>query len=478
MTLSAVLRCAASPSTGGGHVIRCLAIAELAAHMGWECSFLSPPESAAVVPQMRSFRRIDAPPSHADIVVVDDYQTGLLWESSSRAWAGRVVVIDDFAVRKHDCDLLVDSSPIRNPFDYGPWVPAGTRVMTGPAFAPLRDQYRRARPGALHRRQSAGIRNVLINFGASDPLGRAVLAAQATLSALPDATVTVVAGAGSPHRRALDDIAAEAPARFRILDAVADMAALMAEADVAIGAAGHSSWERCALGLPTIVLPTADNQRDNLKALVSAGAAEHVDDAHVSVDGIARKLKVLAGDPERLTALSRNAAQLCDGRGAIRIVVAALSARQSARNGKFVALRPAEAADAKQLFAWQTDEQTRRFFRNPRAPTWSEHELWLGQVLEDPSQFLFLVECGGLPAGSVRLVEIPRGLSEVSIYVAPGMYRGGIGKAALNLLRRLFPRKIFSADVLAGNDASAALFLGSGYCRESSGMYVQHPPQG
>ncbi|MFP3733021.1 glycosyltransferase, partial [Bacillus sp. SIMBA_006] len=67
--------------------------------------------------------------------------------------------------------------------------------------------------------------------------------------------------------------AAELPWPTEVVVSVSDMARRMAEADLAIGAAGSTSWERCCLGLPTLMLILAENQEGIARALDAAGAA-------------------------------------------------------------------------------------------------------------------------------------------------------------------------------------------------------------
>ena len=99
------------------------------------------------------------------------------------------------------------------------------------------------------------------------------------------------------------------------------MASLMVEADFAVGAVGTTSWERCCLGLPTLAVTTADNQRQIARSLAVAGAVEVVGDAgEVTADALAARIAALSDDPSRRRAMAHAAAALCDGQGAARVV--------------------------------------------------------------------------------------------------------------------------------------------------------------
>jgi spore coat polysaccharide biosynthesis predicted glycosyltransferase SpsG len=86
----------------------------------------------------------------------------------------------------------------------------------------------------------------------------------------------------------------------------------MASSDIAVGAGGGTSWERCCLGLPTVMLVLADNQAAIAQSLASSGAAElvHRGDASALTAAIRR----LAGDPAARIAMSKAAGAVTDGR--------------------------------------------------------------------------------------------------------------------------------------------------------------------
>ncbi|MBO6784989.1 MAG: hypothetical protein JJ899_17195 [Alphaproteobacteria bacterium] len=181
--------------------------------------------------------------------------------------------------------------------------------MTGTRFALLRPEFAAARTEALAaRRDRASLNDILVTVGAVDQSG----IVPAVLSGLDRAgftgTVEVV-GLG---------VAADGdhPYTLRVVTHAQDMARRMAAADLAIGACGVTSWERCCLGLPTLAIITAENQRQIANALDAAGAARLVDPA--TPGAIAKAVSQLLKDPGRLRRMSAAAADVCDGRGAER----------------------------------------------------------------------------------------------------------------------------------------------------------------
>lgn len=315
-----VLRADASPAMGGGHVMRCLAIAEVLTAAGARVAFASAAETRATVATVDGADiRGPGPWPDVAVVLIDGYHLGA---EVAEAWAAAgavVAVLDDAPERPRPCALRIDPTPGRSAAGYAGIAPAA-RLLLGPDYAPMRAAFAALRPAALARRARGGpVQGVLVALGLTDAAGLAPEAAEAALAAFPRAAVDVAIGSGAASLSALRGLAADHRRLSLHVDAT-DMATLTAAADLAVGAAGVSAWERCALGLPTVTLVAADNQRANASALDSAGAATIV----AGPDEIATALRALADAPKR-QAMTQAAAALCDGQGARRIAEALLA---------------------------------------------------------------------------------------------------------------------------------------------------------
>jgi UDP-2,4-diacetamido-2,4,6-trideoxy-beta-L-altropyranose hydrolase len=331
--MRAVFRADASPTIGGGHVMRCLTLADGLAARGWTCAFATVFGTPETVPTLAASGHCvsvlvrDSPdalrrewPEGVDLLVVDHYGRDAAYERACRPWARRILVIDDLADRPHDADLLLDQTFGRDPADYRALVPVGCRLLAGSDHALLRPAFARARPAALDRRAAGGgVARLLVALGMGDPDDATGVVLDGIARAGLDVAVDVVLGGRAPHLEAVRRRAAALPRPGRVLCDVADMAGLMAAADLAVGAGGTTSWERGCLGLPTLILNTADNQEKIARELAAAGAVlllgRH---PGVAPDAVADALAGLAADPERRRAMSRAAAALCDGLGVER----------------------------------------------------------------------------------------------------------------------------------------------------------------
>lgn len=332
--MRAVFRADASVDIGGGHVMRCLALAGEMSAADWACGFAIGPETLKTVPALAGagypLAQLDGAAGDevtalqkrwangADWLIVDHYGHDAAFEGACRPWAERIMVIDDLADRRHDCDVLLDQTLGRDAEDYGSLVPGDCRMLVGPRFALLRPRFREARAKVLARRADvSAVRRLLVSMGSSDPRNLTSRVLRGIAEADVAVEVDVAAGATSERLR---ELAESLPLPITVHADTADMAALMARADIAIGAAGGTSWERCCLGLPSLLIVTADNQRMIAERLEIAGAAD-VLGWHDDVDAvdIAGALRRLCGDARRRRQMSVRAAEVCDGLGAARV---------------------------------------------------------------------------------------------------------------------------------------------------------------
>jgi len=485
----AVFRADAGGAMGTGHVRRGLALAGALAAEGWRCGFACRRGAADAVPELEGAgvalvelddAEGDAPgalaarwPGGADLLVTDHYGLGAAYERGARPWARRAMAIDDLADRAHDCELLLDATPGRAPDAYRGLVPEGCRMLTGPDHALLRPDFARRR--LLERGAHDGrVRRVLVAPGGTDSAGLGPLMLRAIRRSGLDLAVDVMIGGSAASLDAVRREAERIPGARLHADAK-DPAALTASADLVLGAGGSSSWERACLGVPALVAIAADNQRPGTEALAAAGAVETLGDAaDLDADRIAARLRAAIAEPERVAAMAAAALGLCDGLGAARAAIA-VTGEPAAKDGAPVGLRRATRDDAATLLGWQRDPETRRHARNPTAPSEDEHRAWLDAKLADPGCALHLIAHGGAPAGTVRLDRRGAGGLEVSIAVAPDRHRLGIGKAALEVLRRLVPWAELWAEVLPENRASHRLFEAAGYEPAGKGWYRSAP---
>jgi len=493
-----IFRADASSRIGSGHLMRCLTLADVLRAGGAETVFvcrtlLEPlrdriadaghvlvmlPEAGAQHPDPGTrlahadwlptsqledaalvVATIEGTP--CDWLVVDHYALDARWETAMRPYCGRLIVLDDLADRPHDCDLLLDQNLGRHADDYVRLVPAECEVLIGPHYALLRPEFAEARQAtnAFARRQDGKIGRLLVSLGGVNPdsIAMRVLDALGTAALPPDCRITVVAGLSAPHLGELRDRLAAMPWQTDLLVGVKDMASLMADNDLAIGAAGGTAWERCAVGLPTLLLILAENQVTGARALAETGAA-----LLVSLATLERDLPLMLATMQTEVGLqnaSRAAAAVTDGGGAVRVAEAMRVAPPP-----LVVVRPADPSDEDRLLAWANDPVTRQNAFQPKAISAEGHRAWFAARLAQPDAHrLFIGERQpGLPVGQVRFDLLAGGDWEISYALSP-LHRGqGLGApmlaAAMTAMQAAVGPVAFLARVKPVNIPSLRIF--------------------
>lgn len=331
-----LFRTDASVEIGSGHLMRCLTLADHLCNEGAEVAFACRDLLGGMfdVLQDRGYRceklhvaetdecsqREDAEktieavgklfPNGIDWLVVDHYGIDIKWEQMLRPYANKLMVIDDLANRRHECDLLLDQNYYRNLDQrYLGLVPEQCITLLGPAYVLLRPEFAEARQRL--RLRDGTVRRILVFLGGSDPTNQTQKVMQ-SLSLLDrsDIGVDVVVGVANPHRNAIKALCDEM-ANVVFHCQVSNMAELIMSADLGIGAGGAAMWERCYLGLPTITVVFADNQERTTKDVASIGAIEYLGwSGRLGIEDYARSIVEMIGNPQRAMQIGNAALDL------------------------------------------------------------------------------------------------------------------------------------------------------------------------
>lgn len=326
--LAWALRPASRPQAGGGHMARCSALARrLSAHVPVVIILEQAGEAwrqQLTDAGMPIIHEQDAASSVFAGIVLDDYDLTaediVRWRART---SGPVAQIDDFEKPFAGIDLAINATPGLSGDRLN-----GIPALLGSSYAMLGEAYE-LRPSPEIR---PAVRQVVIGIGLNDAANATSLVMEAVAKALPGAPADILLGRNSPNAA---DVMAAAHRHSRMqvhFDAVEPWR-IAQNADIAISGGGQSLLERMALGIPTIGISVADNQRSVLSGAAAADAI--VDLGTVSshdADSIAAVIAELAHAPERRRALSRAAQELVDGRGAARVADHLLSLSRRALN--------------------------------------------------------------------------------------------------------------------------------------------------
>jgi UDP-2,4-diacetamido-2,4,6-trideoxy-beta-L-altropyranose hydrolase len=398
---------------------------------------------------------------HWDWLVVDHYALDVRWEARLRGSAGKIMVIDDLADRQHDCDLLLDQNFYADmQIRYAGKVPVHCQLLLGPRYAMLRDEFRELRHQLKPR--TGTVERILVFFGGVDTENYTglVINALAALS-LKSIQVDVVIGAQHPYRLEIEGACAVQGYVCHVQ--TRRMAELMATADLAIGAGGTATWERCCLGLPALTFCTAENQKQQLADAAGAGFLyAPIDGSDLHGTLVRHTMALLENDSLRKL-ISRTAINAVDGNGLLRVV--------SMMSLGDIEIRRATKDDAQKLYEWRNHPLVRGASLNSGVISLDEHQLWFADVLANENRLLLIGHRGEVPVGVVRF-DCAGDVAEVSIYLVPEAGCQGQGRNLLccaeQWLRGNRPdiRQI-RALVLEENQSSKRLFEFSKYHPET-----------
>jgi UDP-2,4-diacetamido-2,4,6-trideoxy-beta-L-altropyranose hydrolase len=329
-----VIRADAGVAVGIGHVMRCLALAQAWRDRGRDAAFVladAPPELERELGRERfAIHCLDAPAGgEADAretaefarrgrawwILLDGYGFGDEYQRILKSAPFRLARIEDDTADPGFADLVVNQNAhAAERVDE----PPSPRVLRGTRYALIRREFQRWLPFRHPIEPQA--RRILITMGGSDPDN----AAETVLRSLrnvggTDFRIRIVSGPANPHRDSLRRELVLHEGRAELIAGDADMPELMAWADLAVSAAGSTSWELAFMGVPMVAVILAENQRRIARSLeeaqVAVGLGWH---ATLREATVAAAVARLLPDALGRTAMSRRGRELVDGLGARR----------------------------------------------------------------------------------------------------------------------------------------------------------------
>lgn len=506
MVMKVVIRADASSYIGSGHIMRCLVLAdrlkldgnevifatrpqngdlnELIKHRGFNIyelhqptDWVEPSTTADYAAWLQVSESEDAEECansfyNPDLVITDHYAIGAKWhEIVKKSYNCKVIAIDDL-VRAHNAELIIDQTLLREPSEYSALNPKA-EVLTGTEYAIVNQLFsNHHKSQIMHAHKLADKPRVLISMGGIDaPNATEQVLAVLRQSINPPET-TVLLNPRAPHYNIIKKIADENSAWLTHFDFVDDMAELMCQHDICIGAPGSTSWERACVGLPSIVIALADNQQTICKNLEAVGAAISIELNAISKN-LMNAYNQLIKNYSEMRSINLN---LCDGMGVDRIMK-----QINKLFNNTLSLRFATSKDIEQVYSWQCEPETRRYALNKSVPSLAEHTTWMTKKLASENDYFYIIELAAnkcektASVGAVRLDKSDKEYYTISIFVSPEHFGKGIGKYALKQIDILHPKAFINAIVLKENIASQFLFSNAGYIRVNDEQFYRKP---
>lgn len=324
--MNIVIRADASVEIGTGHIMRCLTLAEKLNKFGAKITFICrdlPGNSISYIrnqgmkviilnEQMDNLtwntkKIITSLDFEIDLLIIDHYEIDVEMEKILKPYVKKIMIIDDLANREHDCEILLDQNFYLNYNErYDKLVPAHCIKLLGPDYVLLRDEFIFAEKNMSERKST--LNNILLFFGGSDPTNET---AKALLALQPIANqfyfnIHVVVGEANQNKGIIKEFCLNTP-RTKFYCQVNNIAELMVQADLAIGAGGSTTWERCFLRLPSLTIVTAPNQLECTLAVDKVNATKYLGNSkNVDTQTISDYIYYFLENPNKLYEMSEN----------------------------------------------------------------------------------------------------------------------------------------------------------------------------
>jgi UDP-2,4-diacetamido-2,4,6-trideoxy-beta-L-altropyranose hydrolase len=395
-----------------------------------------------------------------DWLIVDHYGIDIRWEKKIRPYTKKIMVIDDLANRNHDCDLLLDQNLINNlKYRYKSLLPKYCSTLLGPQYALLQEEYKDLHLGVSKR--IGNTKRILVYFGDTNQnnLIEMILDAFFKLER-KDINLDIVINSKSLIKKKIKQLSKKNN-NIKIYSDLTSLSSLMIKADLAIGACGTTTWERCCLGLPSIVITIANHQKPIAKELNKLGSIYWL--GHY--DMINNKLiyDILKNFiDQNLESYSVASKRITNGCGAEKVAsILTLNCKTKLK------LRYANLNDEELILNWANDFLVRANAFNSRIITKKKHKKWFHSRINNPKNYtIFILETKEkVPIGQVRLEK-----KNKKFYVSYSLDTFARGKNIAYKLLKISIRKFkknrkinFVAKVKKDNISSCKVFKKIGF---------------
>ncbi|MBN1160576.1 MAG: UDP-2,4-diacetamido-2,4,6-trideoxy-beta-L-altropyranose hydrolase [Dehalococcoidales bacterium] len=470
-----VFRVDAGPQVGTGHLMRCLALAQVWKDKGGKAVFVTSCQVEGLLDRLREegfkihLLPRSAPNEWSDTheiltgypntwVVLDGYLFNGDYQQKIKELGHRLLVIDDMAhLKYYYADILLNQNLHAEQLQYNcqPY----TRLLLGTKYVLLRREFQDWR--GEKQKVSEKARRVLVTLGGADPANHTLKVVRALQKIdVPDLEAIVVIGGSNPNADMLQAETARGNVKIRLVRDARNMPELMDWADMAVASAGSTVWELAFMRVPMVLLTLAENQvgvaaylHEN-KAAISLGPADNI-----QYPELADKLASVLKDVKGLFKLSQKAGKLVDGGGNNRVIGHIIGGK--------LKLRPVDSDDCRLLWEWANDKTVRAMSFSTQKISWEEHLRWFKEKLESPECIHCIVlDDNDIPVGQVRF-DLHGVEADINISIDSKERGRWYGSAGIReATQKLFTDtgiKIVNAYVKSENTASIHAFIEAGF---------------
>tara|TARA_Y100000768_G_scaffold223840_1_gene168940 strand:+ start:11023 stop:12558 length:1536 start_codon:yes stop_codon:yes gene_type:complete len=469
--MNILFRLDANNTIGSGHFSRCLTIADSLIEQDCSCTFMTRnlPENFKKILKKKKIKNLnndsakkelegDLPHSNwlessqkndaevflemikdnYDWLIVDHYALDYRWESYFLKVAKNILVIDDLADRKHECDILIDANISENKRTfYESNTPSKAKIFLGQKFALIRPEFIAQK---LKNIESIP-KKILIFFGGFDEkkLTLKTLRTLVKIDTKKEFNFEVVVGANNKNKKQIFDECQKIGAEYH--EQINNISYLMAKSSISIGAGGTTVWERSYMGLPTLAFSIASNQLEQVEKANSLKILHGINYEGLSEEQFEIELKNFLKNTKLHKILKNKSQNFIDGLGVKRITALMKS--------RSITIREAIISDLENIYNWRNDPQTRKFSNDPSPISLESHKEWFEKTLKNKNKIILIISFNKIPIGVVRFDCLNKSEAEVSIYLVPNNKKAaGMGRYILLKAERWLKENVTNIDLL------------------------------
>ncbi len=486
-----LFRVDANSEIGCGHLMRCLALAQACPGKQLKTVFVLSSSSSKGITENRSLDELDirfissepgslqdsretvqlAVQNNASWIVIDGYHFDETYHQKVKESGIRTLCMDDCGrLAYYHADIILNQNFHAEEGEYQNRSPY-TQLLLGSRYVLLRNEFLDL-PGRT-RNIPDQARRILITMGGSDPQNITLRVVKwISELCLPDLIADVVLGPSNLHFPEIRNYLNQQSGLFRIHRNVNNISGLMANADLAISSAGTTSWEMAFMGVPSLLIVIAENQRPIAEKLNSLGAAISLGwHGEITSGKVQRKFLELIGSPEQRKKMMQIGQGIVDGKGRERVVEEITKSR--------IELRPADESDCRMIYNWANDEIVREASFSTETISWDNHVEWFQTKLKDSGCEIYIAHNeDGIQLGQVRF-EMDHNDAIISISLDPACRNKGYGRQIIAMgTRKIMERRNVEqvrAMVKKSNIASLRAFKNASFEKEGVDEFLGEP---
>lgn len=324
-----LFRADANPIIGSGHVMRCLSIAGAYKKHCHEVLFITADHNADSLIERFGFDHICLETRWDDmacdigkvediinsknpsLMIVDSYYVNQSYfDALSRIT--KIVYMDDLNESTWNVDAIINYNIYATSLDYSNYEGTRTKLILGPKYAPLREEFRR-----IPAKQIKDVTDIFVSAGGSDPECITIKLIKDICPIFENIKFHFVVGSLNPRIEEIKELSLNQPNAILHINEN-NMSGLMQKCDLAISASGSTLYELCACGVPTITYSLADNQLLAMNQFEQQGLMKCAGDCRHN-DGFTNKIKeileLLISNSDQRRNMSSKMQKLVDGLG-------------------------------------------------------------------------------------------------------------------------------------------------------------------